>query len=59
MKTSEVFFCSFEIRNGENLLSFLFIVESNNAEHKIAMEIMRKFTEVLSSLKGDLTAGEE
>ena len=23
------------------------------------MEIMRKFTEVLSSLKGDLTAGEE
>ena len=39
--------------------SFLFILETNNAEHKIALEIMRKFTEVLSSLKGDLTAGEE
>ena len=39
--------------------SFLFILESNNAEHKIALEIMRKFTEVLSSLKGDLTAGEQ
>ena len=59
MKTSEVFFVPLKFEMVKIVRSFLFILESNNAEHKIALEIMRKFTEVLSSLKGDLTAGEE
>ena len=33
-------------------------MENNGAEQEY-LEIMRKFTEVLSSLKGDLTAGEQ
>ena len=33
-------------------------MENNSGEQEY-LEIMRKFTEVLSSLKGDLTAGEQ